>query len=450
MLSTLFSLLTPPAHATDADAVLALAQDAGRWISAQAIDVDGGRAWPDDALAPDAVSLDLGNGVAGKIVFFVALYNATGNRKYLDEAIAGGDYLRRQLEAPDAFSGERRAGLYSGLSGALVAFRNLATVNTGEDGETDMRHALIRAQALAAIESIEHRLLNWAVADGGGVYWSRTFNDLLFGDAGTVLALSGRAGEPGTTPVKSGALRLGERMARADEGAYWLFRRDKEFNLPNFSHGAAGITYVLATAAAAWDEPRIANAAAAGADYLASIAERRSGLTLMPYGWPAENWDGLYEFGWAHGIAGDLLTLTRLEQSGIRIDTAVALKRELLATLSKSGLPGEPAPPLAEPSTPHDLRFGRAGVLYVLSAVDPEGSAELCEALWQYLDAHAVRSNGTAYWPLEAPAFMGGGRQAQTGILHGAAGIGLALLEYHAAMSGSAPYFEMPDLPRSR
>jgi len=454
VLPTILLALAPlVAHASDADAVLALAEDAGRWIAQQSTEAGGERAWPDDAHAPDAVSLDLGTGVAGKIVFFVALYNATGDSTYLEEAMAGGEYLRRRLAPPDAFTGDRRASLYAGLSGALVAFRHLASVDPEARGDADLRYAVSRMRALAAVEAIERQLLDWAVVDGGEVYWSPTFNDLLFGDAGTVLALSapsGLAGISGQSQARSGALRLAERLTMADDGGYWPFRRDRDFNLPNFSHGTAGVAFVLATAADQWNDEALVDAATAGADYLASIAVRRRGSTLMPYGWPADNWDGLYEFGWAHGLAGNLLALTKLEQSGIREVEAAALKRELLATLTSSGLPGKPVTPLAEPSTPHDLRFGRAGVLYVLAAIDPDGSAELCEALFGYLDEHAVRGDDTAHWPFDAPDFMGGGTQAPTGLLHGAAGIGLAVLEYHSALTGKAPYFEMPDLPRAR
>jgi len=48
---------------------------------------------------------------------------------------------------------------------------------------------------------------------------------------------------------------------------------------------------------------------------------------------------------------------------------------------------------------------------------------------------------------VDVPAFMGGGRAAYTGLFHGAAGIGLAILRAHASMTGLEPYLRMPDDP---
>jgi hypothetical protein len=52
-----------------------------------------------------------------------------------------------------------------------------------------------------------------------------------------------------------------------------------------------------------------------------------------------------------------------------------------------------------------------------------------------------------AHWEVDAPAFMGGGRAAYTGIFHGAAGIGLAVLRLHARLEGKQAYLRLPDDP---
>ena len=69
------------------------------------------------------------------------------------------------------------------------------------------------------------------------------------------------------------------------------------------------------------------------------------------------------------------------------------------------------------------------------------------DAIWQELADRASRENSMAYWEVDAPEFMGGGRAAFTGILHGSAGIGLALLRLHAALMQHPPYVSMPDDP---
>ena len=53
-----------------------------------------------------------------------------------------------------------------------------------------------------------------------------------------------------------------------------------------------------------------------------------------------------------------------------------------------------------------------------------------------------------AHWLVEAPAFNAGGRAAYTGLFHGAAGIGLALLSAHADLTGRPRYDDLPDDPR--
>jgi len=62
----------------------------------------------------------------------------------------------------------------------------------------------------------------------------------------------------------------------------------------------------------------------------------------------------------------------------------------------------------------------------------------------------ATRGAGTAHWEVDAPEFLGGGRAAYTGLFHGAAGIGLAILGMHASMTASEPYTDLPDNPHGR
>jgi len=195
------------------------------------------------------------------------------------------------------------------------------------------------------------------------------------------------------------------------------------------------------------------DAAAAGFRYLSSIAEIEDGQLRLPYGWGSDNWQGLYEFGWAHGLVGTAMTLLRLQQldvDAVEAEKFLELTRE---TLTSIDLPGTPAEPFAEPSTPLDFRFGRASVLSLAchwAARFPEDLEvqRLCVDLYEHIAAVAVRENDTAHWPVDAPAFMGGGRAAYTGLFHGAAGIGLALLSAHADLTGRPRYDDLPDDPR--
>lgn len=418
-----------------ADQVMQLAVDAGDWLAAQGQAQSSGIAWPADAYRPEAVAYDLGSGTAGIVVYFLALYTATGNERFLETAERGGTYLASLLDDPQIFGeGSRRTSLYTGIAGTGVALAMLA------------EH---RPAFSADVEKVVALLDDWSVEGASGIHWSDEFNDLLYGDAGTILFLAWHAHRNGDERAMRLAVSashfLLSQAEDADRGRYWRFRRSRPFNLPGFSHGTAGVAYVLGTVGALANEPTFTDAAADGFAYVDSIAQVSGDRIRIPYGWPAENWEGLYEFGWAHGLVGSAALFTRLQQLGIKTQKAARYNELIIDTLSGIGLPGTPDEPFAEPSTPLDWRFGRASVLAHLS--DYGEGIKTRDAIWRELADRAIRDNGTAHWEVDAPEFMGGGRPAFTGILHGTAGIGLALLRLHAALIEHPPYVTTPDDP---
>jgi hypothetical protein len=185
--------------------------------------------------------------------------------------------------------------------------------------------------------------------------------------------------------------------------------------------------------------------------YLRSIAEWENGQIAMPYGWGRESWNGLYEFGWAHGLSGTALLVERLQHAGIRDKPAREMSLALRDTLLSINLPGVPSEPFAEPSTPLDMRFGRAGVFSLLSEWSRKDKTvtDSRDAIWSYIKSAAIRSERGVHWQVDAPEFMGGGKAAYTGYFHGASGIGLAILKLHASLTGRDPYIVMPDDPFS-
>lgn len=445
---TVFIFVSGPSSAADrnfdpalAEDVLVLAEQAGRWLSENAVRQSDGISWPDDVLNPEVTGYDLASGVAGKVLYFVALYRATENPDYLELALGGADYLVSTLRNGTAFEGsQRRAGLYTGISGIGVALMHV-------------QHHARRTQYGNAIDRVISLLDKWSVSDTQGLHWSDEFNDLIYGDAGTVLFLSWYAEQTGDEHALDmahrGAQFLLGQAAESAGGRFWYFRRSKPFNLPNFSHGTAGVAYVLATVGTQTNDESLRQGAQAGFDYIKSIAEIEDGLLRIPYGWPNESWKGLYEFGWAHGLAGTTSLFVRLQQSEIDAQSAAEYENLSRHTLLNIDLPGLPVAPFAEPSTPLDLRFGRAGVLASLSAeaAEEDDTIELRNSLWSHLAQAAVRDDRTAHWVVQAPEFMGGGQAAYTGLFHGTAGVGLAILRLHARISGLQPYIDLPDYP---
>lgn len=442
VLLLLQSLVPGTARAVEPDEVLLLAEDIGRWISSTAVQHASGSAWPDDALAPENIGFDLASGVAGKVVYFTALYKATGKDEYLQNAKQGADFLISVIDDPARFDGDdRRASLYAGLAGVGVAFLHMREVEPKYD---------------AALTRVFEILDDWGVSDESGTHWSGRFNDLLYGDAGTVLFLSQLSKEEGYSRAaemarQGGRFLLSQAVNEGDQ-SHWLFRRDKEFNLPNFSHGTAGVAYVLATLGSHLKDAGLLHGARAGFNYIQAIAETSDDHLRIPYGWGADQWQGLYEFGWAHGLVGSSLMFLRMQQEHIDARHAKDLLALARRTLGSINLPGAVAEPFAEPSTSLDFRFGRAGVLPLASFwaaryPDDQDIAALRDGLLGLLESTAIREGETVHWLVDVPAFMGGGRAAYTGVFHGAAGIGLALLSMHASLTGQPPYVDMADSP---
>ena len=437
-------VLGQTAAAIDAKEVLVLAEDTGRWIANTEIKSALGNIWPDDSLHPEVVGYDLASGVSGKVIYFIALYRATGKEEYLSHAKLGSDWLVSFMGEPAQLKSDQRwASLYTGLAGVGVALMHI-------------KEEAPAPRYDAALKQVLGHLADRATTDKHGIHWSEQTNDLIYGDAGTVLFLVHLAQLEGDLHAKElarqGAHSLLARAVDVGEESYWLFRRDKEFNLPNFSHGTAGIAYVLATVGALCEDKALTGGAKRGFGYLRSIAEKNDGKLRIPYGWGSENWQGLYEFGWAHGLTGTSLMFLRMQQLGI--DQHHAQKMLLLSrnTLASINLPGPPAAPFAEPAMPLSMRFGRAGLLPLASYwatkyPDDLEVVALRNALFEHIRANAIRDGNTAHWQVDVPDFMGGGRAAYTGLFHGAAGIGLALLNMHARLLKVPPYAQMPDAP---
>ncbi len=427
-----------------AEKVLELAEDVGHWLASHATPTPAGITWPDNALEPETSSYDLASGVAGKVVYFTALYRATKKPDYLDMARGGADYLVSAVQDPASFDeNPRRASLYTGISGIGVALLHV---------QEHLPDPIYKQTVTRIIEQLEE----WSIPEASGLRWSDEFNDLIYGDAGTALFLSYAAEQTGDEKARdmaqqSAQFLLGQAQ-QTEDGSYWYFRRSKPFNLPNFSHGTAGIAYVLATIGTLTDDESLRDGARAGFDYIRSIAVIENGTIRIPYGWGSDSWDGLFEFGWAHGLVGTASFFHRLQTPDIYAKAAVEFEALSLRTLLNINLPGAPSSPFAEPSTSDDMRFGRAGVLSFLSqccASEPgnEDIVRVRNAIWLYIEDAAIRENRIAHWEVDAPEFMGGGRAAYTGLFHGAAGIGLAVLRLHARLEGKPAYLKLPDDP---
>src|SRR6476659_812287 len=241
------------------------AMAAARWLRATAIESPTGASWP--AVPPDAktVQRDLYTGFPGVILFFIELYRATGDRAWLDLATKGADQLAASL--PETQAGDEGAGLYSGLAG--IAY----TLEEADRASGESRYG-------AAIRKALGDIVAGARDAGAGVEWNDS-TDIISGSAGTGLYLLRASTTLRDTAARDVAIRAGRRLVerefRSGDMSFWMASSSFPRNMPNFSHGTAGVAYFLATLASETRDRSFADAAIRGAKYLQSIATPTDG-----------------------------------------------------------------------------------------------------------------------------------------------------------------------------
>jgi hypothetical protein len=112
--------------------------------------------------------------------------------------------------------------------------------------------------------------------------------------------------------------------------------------MPNWSHGLAGIAAALAVAGAELDRPDLVAAARSGAEHLVTLGDTSHGGFVVPHFIPAiEGFDEV-TFTWCHGPTGTSLLFSALEQAGvddIAGETPTDWHRRCLQSVRSSGVP---------------------------------------------------------------------------------------------------------------
>lgn len=272
---------------------LQMAIEAWNWVDASRISTGRGATWPSDPTDPESTGYTLYTHGPGVLPFALELHHATGDQRYLDAAVEGAAHLAATL------SDVPSAGLYTGLAG--IAF---VLTETWRATDLDMHrsHAGLATQLLVDRARTAGPGIAWPQGSGDDAVES---NDIISGTAGTGLALlylDRTLGHRGALDAAEGAgRRLLQRAIETDTGLRWDMWPGYAREMPNFSHGTAGIAYFLATLHRATGERDFLDAALAGARYLTSQAALEDGYRLFhsrPGG------EDLYYLSWCHGPVG--------------------------------------------------------------------------------------------------------------------------------------------------
>ena len=428
---------------TSARPNLDLALRAERWIrSARQVTPEGVR-WPADPLKPDAVSTDLYNGMAGVVVFYLELFAATGDRAHLREAMAGADYLIARLPAnaagaPDASRPRQSvpaAGLYTGLAGTAYVLERTASLS----GAAKYREAMARCLDLV------QRL---AQPVGDGVQWNPS-TDIVSGSAGIGLALLHAHGVTRDPTLLATARRAGTQLIElgtpAEGGRMWLVSPNYPRNMPNFSHGTAGVAYFLARLHEETQDAAFLDAAVAGARYLQSIAVRRGDGALVHHHDP----DGkdLFYLSWCHGPAGTARLFHQLART-----TKQAEWTEWTHRLAR-GITSTPVPEQRTPGFWNNISqcCGNIGVAQFFLDLHRTFGDDKALAFARRNLADTLRRStevdGGLKWVQAENRTQPENLVAQTGFMQGAAGVGTFLLHLDALEQKRAPAIVFPDSP---
>ncbi|MFF0269105.1 lanthionine synthetase LanC family protein [Kribbella sp. NPDC004536] len=160
--------------------------------------------------------------------------------------------------------------------------------------------------------------------------------------------LAGREASAGQRlAVRAVELLLGAREV-VPGGVNWQFvsrrfREDEPTEMPNFSHGLAGIVAVLAVAGVELGRPELVDVARRGAEHLVTlgITDDRGFRVPRVIPW-AERHGDEYTYNWCHGGAGTALAFSALEHADVPAiagESPTTWRRRCLDGMRYSGIP---------------------------------------------------------------------------------------------------------------
>jgi len=412
---------------------LAAALKAERWLAMSAQHASPWTKWPADPSNPSSVSTDLYTGMAGVVLFYLELHNATGDQQALKMARGGADYLLWSL--PDE-AGKTAMGLYTGLAGTAIVLEH-AYVATGDE------------RYLRGVQRILMMISKSARPAGLGVEWNDS-TDIISGSAGiglALLALRDRTKEFATWELAAQAGdRLIERSQLVDPGKRtWLISPQNPRNYPNFSHGTAGVSFFLTRLSASSGAKGHLDAALAGERWLSSISTMDADGGRKIYHSAPGN-EQLFYLSWCHGPAGTA-RLYRALGAVTRDPLWDQRVNELARGTRNMKVPGR------SPGFWNNISrcCGNCGVSEFFVGLhrrtgDARQLAYAEEIAHDTLRRATADGDGHKWIQAEhrvRPELL----VAQTGLMQGAAGVGLAMLHLDGAREGRKPFVKLPDDP---
>ncbi len=261
---------------------------AANFIESQKVITEAGHTWyksPDEPI----FLTDLYHGAAGVVLFQLEMYRMTGKLAYLNNARFGADDLLTKIpKVPKAW----QHGLYTGSAAFGFVLSELYQTTSDKKYYDAM---------VLMIKHIEDEL---RVEKSGARFSALT--DIIYGYAGIILFLLEVSQVHQQEAWKQLAIGLGDelmKLARTTKhGKRWFMRPFDLQEMPNFSHGTAGVAYALSRLYEDTQEQRFLTAAIAGANHLLSIAKNEHDQCQVAHKLPEAS--ERYYMAYCHGPVG--------------------------------------------------------------------------------------------------------------------------------------------------
>ncbi len=283
------------------------------------------------------------------------------DRTGMHSGIGGLAHVLAEVREARAWTEEERT-LADGI--ATQVRRGLATTTAYSyfDGlVSDL--GVLSALGVDGVDAALARLAEIATDDGWDQPWMPTppfaphtrINDATLGTAGNLLGAVWAHRHDVDGAGELAARAAGILLAEAEPtgaGTNWQFvprrftadvppeRRDRE--MPNWSHGLAGIAASLAVAGSELGRPDLVEAARRGAEHLVTLGDTSDGGFVVPHVIPRQPDLDEVTFTWCHGPTGTSLLFTALEHAGVHAlagETPAQWQRRCLHSIRTSGLP---------------------------------------------------------------------------------------------------------------
>lgn len=317
---------------------------------------------------------------------------------------------------------EEEERLADGIATRIRAGLATTTAYSYFDGLVSDLGVLSALGADGATEAVA-RLDELATDDGWEQPWMKhppfaahaRINDATLGTAGNLLGAvwALRHGVPGAAELAHRAadilLAEGEPTAA---GTNWSFlpprfteqvRAERgDMQMPNWSHGLAGIAAALAVAGSELGRPDLVEAARSGAEHLVTLGDTTDRGFVVPRTIPSEPDEDEVTYTWCHGPTGTSLLFTALEHAGVaRVadETPAQWHRRCLHTVRTAGIPERLHPGFWD----NDGRCcGTAGVgevfLDAWQRLGVDDDLAFAQVLGDALVERAVVDSGRACW----------------------------------------------------